>query len=136
TALAFGPSRRTGGPAHTSGRRSPSMRSARAATSLLATAAITLGLAGATVGMPSDFDANMTVRGKGGSVQLLSAHELTKPVTGDFQGNAGKCHVEEQATSDDGDSDGWASVSRLTLGKDGTTVTKRELITTGLHDLC
>jgi uncharacterized protein len=165
------------------------MRSPRVATSLLATAAITLGLAGAaaggnghghgkghkdpgppqpdpaavidlpagysydvlardcvdqvtstesgaTFGMPADFDANIAVRGKGGTVQLLSAHELTKPVAGDFQGDAGKCHVDEQAKSDDGDSDGWASVSRLTLAKDGTTVTKRELITTGLHDLC
>ena len=165
------------------------MRRARVATSLLATAAITFGLAGAaaggnghgqghktpgssppvtdpagvidlpaghtykvlardcvdqvtstesgaTFGMPADFDANITVRGKGGTVQLLSAHELTKPVAGDFQGDAGKCHVDEQAKADDGDSDGWASVSRLTLGKDGTTVTKRELITTGLHDLC
>jgi len=163
------------------------MRSARVATSLLATAAITLGLAGAAAGgnghgkghkdpgppvadpagvidlpagysydvlardcvdqvtstesggtfpMPADFDANITVRGKGGTVQLLSAHELTKPVAGDFQGDAGKCKVDEQATTDDGDSDGTASVSRLTLGKDGTTVTKRELITTGLHDLC
>jgi uncharacterized protein DUF839 len=91
---------------------------------------------GATFQMPSDFDANITVRGKGGTVQLLSAHELTKPVPGDFQGDAAKCHVEEQATTDDGDSDGWGSVSRLTLGKDGTTVTKRELITTGIHDLC
>jgi uncharacterized protein len=91
---------------------------------------------GATFKMPADFDANITVPGKGGTVQLLSAHELTKPVPGDFQGDAAKCHVEEQATTDDGDSDGWGSVSRLTLGKDGTTVTKRELITTGIHDLC
>ena len=91
---------------------------------------------GATFKMPGDFDANITVPGKGGTVQLLSAHELTKPVPGDFQGDAGKCFVPEQATADDGDSDGSASVSRLTLGKDGTTVTKRELITTGLHDLC
>ncbi len=164
------------------------MRSARIATSLLATAAITFGLAGAAAGgnghgkghgkdpgppvadpagvidlpagysydvlardcvdqvtstesggtfpMPADFDANIAVRGKGGTVQLLSAHELTKPVAGDFQGDAGKCKVDEQAKTDDGDSDGTASVSRLTLGKDGTTVTKRELITTGLHDLC
>jgi secreted PhoX family phosphatase len=164
------------------------MKSARIATSLLATAAITFGVAGAAAGgnghgkghgkdpgppvadpagvidlpagysydvlardcvdqvtstesggtfpMPADFDANIAVRGKGGTVQLLSAHELTKPVPGDFQGDVGKCKVDEQATTDDGDSDGTASVSRLTLGKDGTTVTKRELITTGLHDLC
>ena len=165
------------------------MRSARIAGSLVATVAISLGLAGAAAGgnghgkgqnaagppvpdpagiidlpagywydirpgeraastrsprpspaarseMPADFDANITVPGKGGTVQLLSAHELTKPVPGDFQGDAGKCKVDEQATTDDGDSDGTASVSRLTLGRDGTTVTKRELITTGLHDLC
>ena len=150
------------------------MRSARIAGSLVATVAISLGLAGAAAGgnghskgqntagppvpdpagiidlpagysydvlasdcidqvtstesggtfpMPADFDANITVPGKGGTVQLLSAHELTKPVPGDFQGDAGKCAVPEQATTDDGDSD-------------GTTVTKRELITTGLHDLC
>jgi hypothetical protein len=91
---------------------------------------------GGTFQMPGDFDANITVPGKGGTVQLLSAHELTKPVPGDFQGDAGKCFVPEQATADDGDSDGSASVSRITLAKDGTTVTKRELITTGLHDLC
>ena len=86
--------------------------------------------------MPSDFDANQVFRGKGGETWLLSAHELTTPVTGDFQGDQGKCAVPEQATADDGDSNGWGSVSRLTLGRDGTTVSKRELITTGLHDLC
>ena len=158
------------------------MRTARIAASLVAAAAISLGLAGAaggkdhksagppvpdpagiidlpagysydviardcvdqvtstesggTFGMPADFDANITVPGKGGTVQLLSAHELTRPVEGDFQGDATKCHVEEQAATDDGDSDGWGSVSRLTLARDGTTVIKRELITTGLHDLC
>ena len=88
------------------------------------TDSVTSTESGARFNMPEDFDANITVRGKGGTVQLLSAHELTKPVAGDFQGDAGKCHVDEQATSDDGDSDGWASVSRLTLGKDGTTVTE------------
>jgi secreted PhoX family phosphatase len=67
---------------------------------------------------------------------LLSAHELTQPRPGDFQGDAGKCATPEQAASDDGDSDGDASVSRLTLGRDGTTVLRRELIATGLHDLC
>ncbi len=91
---------------------------------------------GGTFDMPGDFDANVAVPGKGGTVQLLSSHELTKPVAGDFQGDVGKCHVEEQATADDGDSDGWGSVSRLSIARDGTTVTKRELITTGLHDLC
>ena len=91
---------------------------------------------GATFPMPADFDANATVRGPGGAIWLLSAHELTQPRPGDFQGDAGKCATPEQATSDDGDSDGTASVSRLTLGHDGTTVKARELITTGLHDLC
>lgn len=91
---------------------------------------------GAKFAMPSDFDANMLVRGRGGRVQLLSAHELTKPVAGDYQGDAGKCAVPEQATADDGDSNGWGSVTRLTLGRDGTTVEKSEVITTGLHNLC
>jgi hypothetical protein len=91
---------------------------------------------GATVEMPDDFDANVVVPGPRSSKWLLSAHELTKPVPGDFQGDAGKCATEEQATSDDGDSDGTASVSRITLGHNGTTVKSRELITTGLHDLC
>jgi secreted PhoX family phosphatase len=91
---------------------------------------------GATTPMPADFDANVAVPGPNGRVWLLSAHELTKPVAGDFQGDAGKCATEEQATTDDGDSDGWGSVSRLTLGHDGKSVEKRELITTGLHDLC
>ncbi len=91
---------------------------------------------GATFGMPSDFDSNQLVRGPRGGLQLLSAHELTKPVPGDYQGDAGKCAVPEQATTDDGDSDGWGSVSRLTLGRDGVTVKRSELIATGLHNLC
>ena len=96
---------------------------------------------GATFQMPGDFDANALFRGKGGKLWLLSAHELTENRTypsppQEFPGDATKCKVTEQATADDGDSDGWGSVSRLTLGKDGTTVEKRELITTGLHDLC
>ncbi|MEZ5092065.1 alkaline phosphatase PhoX [Nocardioides sp.] len=91
---------------------------------------------GATFAMPSDFDSNQLVRGAHGQVQLLTAHELTKPVPGDYQGDAGKCAVPEQATTDDGDSDGWGSVSRLTLGRDGTTVKRSELIATGLHNLC
>lgn len=91
---------------------------------------------GLTAPMPSDFDANVTVPGPHGAVWLLSAHELTQPRPGDFQGDAGKCATPEQATADDGDSDGDASVSRLTLGRDGTTVQARDLITTGLHDLC
>ena len=91
---------------------------------------------GATVPMPADFDANVAVPGPNGRVWLLSAHELTKPVAGDFQGDLGKCATEEQAKTDDGDSDGWGSVSRLTLARNGKTVENRELITTGLHDLC
>lgn len=91
---------------------------------------------GKTFPMPGDFDDNIVVRGARGRIQLLSAHELTKPVAGDYQGDAGKCAVPEQATTDDGDSDGWGSVSRITLGRDGTTVLERELITTGLHNLC
>jgi uncharacterized protein len=91
---------------------------------------------GATGAMPSDFDANVLVRGKHGKRYLLSAHELTKPVAGDYQGDADKCATPEQATADDGDSDGWGSVSRLELGRDGTTVKSRELIATGLHNLC
>jgi len=86
--------------------------------------------------MPADFDANVVVPGPGRSVRLLSAHELTEPRAGDFQGDAGKCATPEQAATDDGDSDGWGSVTRLTLGHDGTTVRQRDLITTGLHDLC
>ena len=91
---------------------------------------------GATFGMPSDFDANIGVKVSRGRTWLLNAHELTQPRAGDFQGDVGKCAVPEQATSDDGDSDGDGSVSRLTLGRDGKTVEKRELITTGLHNLC
>ncbi len=91
---------------------------------------------GDTFAMPSDFDNNQLVRGPDGRVQLLSAHELTKPVPGDYQGDVDKCAVPEQASVDDGDSDGWGSVSRLTLGRDGTTVKSRELIATGLHNLC
>jgi secreted PhoX family phosphatase len=91
---------------------------------------------GAQFQMPADFDANVAVPGPRGAVWLLSAHELTEPRPGDFQGDAGKCATPEQAAADDGDSDGTASVSRLTLGHDGTTVNARELITTGLHDLC
>lgn len=91
---------------------------------------------GATGKMPGDFDSNIVTRGPKGQTWLLSAHELTKPVQGDYQGDATKCATPEQAKTDDGDSDGWGSVSRLTLGKGGTSVTKSELITTGLHNLC
>jgi hypothetical protein len=90
---------------------------------------------GATFDMPEDFDANVLFDA-GGEYWLLNHHELTQPRVGDFQGDAGKCFVPEQSTVDDGDSDGYGSISRLVLAKDGTTVLRRELITTGLHDLC
>ena len=91
---------------------------------------------GATYDMPDDFDNNQLVRGPHGAVWLVNNHELTKPVPGDFQGDATKCFVPEQARHRRRRRDGWGSVSRLTLSKDGTPVTKRELITTGLHNLC
>jgi hypothetical protein len=89
---------------------------------------------GRTDPMPEDFDANVLFNA-GDEYWLLSNHELTEPRTGDFQGDAGKCHVDEQTPGDD-DSDGWGSVSRIVLARDGTTVLRRELITTGLHDNC
>ncbi len=55
--------------------------------------------------------------------------------SGGFPGRCRQCHVDEQ-TPGDNDSDGWGSISRLTLAKDGTTVEKAEIITTGLHDNC
>jgi uncharacterized protein len=84
--------------------------------------------------MPDDPDANVVFPKPGGGYWLLSNHELTDP-RDPFQGDAGKCHVTERTPGDD-DSDGWGSVSRITLAQDGTTVLERELITTGLHDLC
>jgi secreted PhoX family phosphatase len=89
---------------------------------------------GATFPMPEDFDGNVLFNA-GDEFWLLSNHELTQPRQGDFQGDAGKCNVPEQTPGDD-DSDGWGSISRLVLAKDGTTVLRRELITTGLHNLC
>jgi secreted PhoX family phosphatase len=89
---------------------------------------------GAEVVTPADPDANVLFSA-GKESWLLTNRELTKPVAGDFQGDAGKCHVDEQ-TPGDGDSDGWGAVTRLVLAKDGTTVLRREVITTGLHDNC
>jgi secreted PhoX family phosphatase len=88
--------------------------------------------------MPEDFDGNAVLNAPGGELWLLSNHELTQPRTGDFQGDAPKaaCAPGEQRTNDDGDSDGWGSVSRIVLEKDGTTVIRQELIQTGLHNLC
>ena len=90
---------------------------------------------GITYPMPEDPDGKVLFQAPDGVMWLLINQELTQPRQGDFQGDAGKCHVDEQRPGDD-DSDGWGSISRLTLAKDGTTVLKRELITTGLHDLC
>jgi secreted PhoX family phosphatase len=90
---------------------------------------------GNTYPMPDDPDGKALFQAPGGKLWLLVQHELTQPRQGDFQGDAGKCHVDEQ-TPADADSDGWGSISRLTLAKDGTTVEKAEIITTGLHDNC
>jgi secreted PhoX family phosphatase len=90
---------------------------------------------GLTFPMPEDPDGKALFQAPGGQTWLLVQHELTQPRAGDFQGDAGKCFVPEQ-TPGDNDSDGYGSISRLTLAKDGTTVTKAEIITTGLHDLC
>jgi secreted PhoX family phosphatase len=98
------------------------------------TDSVTSTESGATYQMPEDFDANVLFNA-GDETWLLSNHELTQPRTGDFQGDAGKCHVDEQ-TPGDADSDGWGSISRIVLAKDGTTVLRRDLITTGLHDNC
>jgi len=105
---------------------------------VIATSCVTpvrLTESGGTNVMPEDFDANVLVRGPEGRLWLLSNHELTQPRPGDFQGDAAKCHVDEQTPGDD-DSDGWGSVSRITLGKDGSSVQLAEVITTGLHNLC
>jgi hypothetical protein len=90
---------------------------------------------GLTFPMPEDPDGKALFQAPGGKTWLLVQHELTEPRQGDFQGDAGKCHVDEQTPGDD-DSDGWGSISRLTLADDGTTIENAELITTGLHDLC
>jgi hypothetical protein len=89
---------------------------------------------GVTYPMPEDFDGNILFNA-GDELWLLNNHELTEPRSGDFQGDAGKCAVPEQTPGDE-DSDGTGSVSRLVLAKDGTTVLRRDLITTGLHNLC
>ncbi len=90
---------------------------------------------GLTFPMPEDPDGKALFKAPHGKSWLLVQHELTQPRAGDFQGDAGKCFVPEQ-TPGDSDSDGYGSISRLTLAKDGVTVEKAELITTGLHDLC
>jgi secreted PhoX family phosphatase len=89
---------------------------------------------GLTFPMPEDFDGNVAFTA-GDETWLLSNHELTEPRPGDFQGDAGKCAVPEQTPGDD-DSDGTASISRIVLAKDGVTVLRRDLITTGIHDTC
>jgi secreted PhoX family phosphatase len=98
------------------------------------TDSVTSTESGGTFPMPEDFDANV-VYSAGDETWLISNHELTQPRPGDFQGDAGKCAVPEQ-TAGDGDSDGSGSISRIVLAKDGVTVLRRELITTGLHDNC
>jgi secreted PhoX family phosphatase len=90
---------------------------------------------GVTFPLPEDPDGNVLFQAPSGEMWLLNNHELTQPRPGDFGGDVGKCHVPEQRPGDD-DSDGWGSVSRLTLDKDGTTVKLVEVITTGLHNLC
>ena len=90
---------------------------------------------GLTFPMPEDPDGKALFKAPHGKSWLIVHHELTQPRAGDFQGDAGKCFVPEQ-TPGDTDSNGYGSVSRLTLAKDGVTVEKAELITTGLHDLC
>ena len=90
---------------------------------------------GLTFPMPDDPDGKALFQAPGGKTWMLINQELTQPRAGDFQGDAGKCHVDEQTPGDD-DSDGWGSISRLTIAKDGTTVTKAEIIATGLHDNC
>jgi hypothetical protein len=91
---------------------------------------------GKTFPMPEDPDANVLTPAIGGGWWLTTAHELTEPRPGDFQGDAGKAAVDEQAITDDGDSDGWGSVTRLRLSPGGRRVLESEVITTGLHNLC
>jgi secreted PhoX family phosphatase len=90
---------------------------------------------GVTLPYPEDPDANVLFQAPGNEYWLLSNAELTQPRSGDFQGDAGKCHVDEQTPGDDY-SDGWGSVQRIVLAKDGTTVKRVEVIETGLHNLC
>ncbi|GAA3185639.1 DUF839 domain-containing protein [Blastococcus jejuensis] len=84
---------------------------------------------------PDDPDGNVLFQGPRGEYWLLNNAELTQPRAGDFQGDALKCHIDEQTPGDD-DSDGWGSVQRIVLGRDGTTVTRVDVIETGLHNLC
>lgn len=86
--------------------------------------------------MPEDPDANVVVRADGQD-WLLTAHELTAIRPGEtYTGDAGKAYVPEQATSDDGDVDGWGSVTRIPLSSNGRKAGSAEVITTGLHNLC
>ena len=92
---------------------------------------------GDTFAMPEDFDANVVVTDGSGQDWLVTAHELTRIRDGEtFLGDAGKPFVPEQATTDDGDVDGWGSVTRLPLSSNGRKAGPAEVITTGLHDLC
>jgi secreted PhoX family phosphatase len=92
---------------------------------------------GQTFAMPEDFDANVTVTDESGQTWLVTAHELTRIREGEtFFGDDGKAFVPEQATVDDGDVDGWGSVTRIPLSKNGRKAGPADVITTGLHDLC
>lgn len=92
---------------------------------------------GQTFAMPEDFDANVVVTDSGGQQWLVTAHELTRIREGEtFFGDAGKAYVPEQATTDDGDVDGWGSVTRIPLSSNGRKAGPAQVITTGLHDLC
>lgn len=90
---------------------------------------------GLTFPYPDDPDATVLFQGPRGETWLLTNAELTQARPGDFQGDAGKCAVEEQ-TPGDGDSDGSGSVQRIVLDRDGTTVRGVDVVTTGLHNLC
>ena len=58
---------------------------------------------GLTFPMPDDRDGNAVVNAPGGKLWLFGNHELTQPRPGDWQGDFYDCHVDEQATTDDGD---------------------------------
>jgi uncharacterized protein len=91
---------------------------------------------GAAFVMPEDPDANVVVQAEGQD-WLLTAHELTAVRDGEtYLGDAGKPYIPEQATSDDGDVNGWGSVTRIPLSKNGRKAGPAQVITTGLHNLC
>jgi secreted PhoX family phosphatase len=92
---------------------------------------------GETFSMPEDNDANVTVTDTNGQTWLVTVHELTRVREGEtFLGDDGKAFVPEQATTDDGDVDGWGSVTRIPLAPNGRHAGPAQVITTGLHNLC